>query len=68
MRDTCGRRVSYYNQHAGSITDEGDVPWFDQMCNGEDDAENDAKTANDDVCDAEEGVLAAHDRSGGDED
>jgi len=36
-------------------------PWFDKMGYCEDGAEEDAETTDDDVSDAEEGVLAAHD-------
>jgi hypothetical protein len=41
------------------------IPWFDEMGYGEDGPEEDTEAANDDVGDAEEGVLAAHDGPGG---
>jgi hypothetical protein len=43
----------------------GELPWFDEMGYCEDGSEEDAETADDDVGNAEEWVLAAHDGAGG---
>ena len=43
------------------------IPWLDQMGDCEDYAQDYAKTADSDVGDAQERVLAAHDSSRGDE-
>jgi hypothetical protein len=43
-------------------------PWLDQMRGCKEDAEDDADPSDDDVGDAEEGVLAADHGSGGDDD
>lgn len=42
-----------------------EIPWFDEMGHSEDGSQEDAKATDDDVGDAEEGVLAAHDSAGG---
>lgn len=44
---------------------EGEIPWFDEMGYCEDCSEEDAEATDDNVGDAEEGVLAAHDCVGG---
>ena len=38
----------------------GDIPGFDQMGDGEEDAKDNAEAADSDVCDPKEVVLAAH--------
>jgi hypothetical protein len=68
MRGRCGRRVFCHRQHIRNGDEEGDAPWSDEMCDCEENTKNDAKTADDDVCNAQEGVLASHNRSRGDED
>lgn len=44
------------------------LPWLDQMCGCEEDAEDNADPAYHDVGDAEEGILAADDSGGRDDD
>ena len=44
------------------------LPWPDEMRKGEENTQDNAKAANDDVCNAEEGILASHNGLGGDED
>ena len=44
-----------------------DGPGLDQVSGGENSTEEDTKTAYNDVGNAEEGVLATHDRPSGDE-
>ena len=39
------------------------LPWFNQVSNGEDDTKDNADTANDDIGDAEEGISSTHDGS-----
>lgn len=50
--------VQISNQSSNGISDK---PRFDEMCNGEEDTEHDTKTANHNVGDAQEVVLASHD-------
>ena len=45
-----------------------ELTWLDEMRDGEERAEDDADAAYDDVCDAKEGILAAHDGAGRDDD
>jgi len=45
-----------------------ELAWLDEMRDGEERAENDADAAYDDVGDAQEGILAAHDGAGRDDD
>ena len=46
------------------LDDRRSLPRFDQMSNGEDDTKHNADTANDNIGNAQEGVLAAHDGPG----
>lgn len=43
-------------------------PGTDEMSDGKDGAEKNADTADDDVCDTEEGVTTSHDGTGADDD
>lgn len=70
-RGMCGRRVSFPNVSLLSfhtIKNEGekgvratwDIPWLDEVRDGKDCAEDNAKPADDHVRDAEEGVPTPH--------
>jgi hypothetical protein len=39
----------------------GHSPWFDELSNGEESAQEDAQTTHDDVGDTQEGISTAHD-------
>jgi len=42
-----------------------EFPWFDKMGYCENGSEEDTETTDDNIGDAEEGILAAHDSAGG---
>jgi len=44
---------------------EGEIPWFDEMGYCEDGSEEDTEATDDNVGNAKEGILAAHDGAGG---
>ena len=40
------------------------MPWFEKMRNGEDDAQDDANTSDDNISNSKKRILAAHDGPG----
>jgi hypothetical protein len=40
------------------------IPWFEKVCNGEDNAQYDANASNHNIRDSKERIFAAHDRPG----
>jgi len=42
-------------------------PWLNDMCSSEERTKQDANTANDDICNTQERILATHDCPRGDE-
>ena len=57
----CYPHENLHLENAGGLDGGPNVPWFDELSHGEESAEKDTETADDDVRDAEEGVPTAHD-------
>jgi hypothetical protein len=64
-KDKCGRQVFYERCQSGETMETNVfIPWLDEVSEREQNSKNDANAADDNICNSQEGVLAAHDCRG----